>query len=766
MRMLSLPLLLALASPGALAAQAMIQPLPGTSDADLLAATMRRVAANPLDVDALLTAGEQSLRVDDLSGAASLFARAEKIDPRNGRVRAGMASILVRSERPGEALRYFAQAQAAGLDPRRFAADRGFAYDLVGDQARAQADYRTALAGGPANDETVRRYALSLGISGRGEEALRQLQPLLGRSDRAAWRARAFIMAMTGDQSGAERIAATMMPAGMAQGLRPFFERLPSLPAADRAFAVHFGEVRPTPERIADARLAPVLAPLPVEPRPVQVAAATTAARPESRGERRRREREERRAARDRVALAAASARAAPARTTPAAPLTLPSAAAVVTPPVQVAALASPRSVPVVTAATPVTPAVTVAPGFTGAVAAGPVAALPAVSEAVPTVRAIAETATIASPAGEAGLAPLVVAAAPPVVAPVATTVATPTPVPAAADAGAGVALAAVGSGGASASADPLPAPSAPRGARTPAADSVLARIVASLSIPAAELGVAAPPRAPAAAGTTTEGAARTAEALRTKAARDAVANAAAERLVRGRVRDTRRGADAAEPVELAATAQPGSRTARGRRGAKAGPDAAVTEDATPRTGRGRRDAGPEPVTTAADADAAIPRTGRGRRGAKPEPATAIADTADAPARRGGKTAAAARSEPGKLPTDRKAAADKKAAVDKAAEERRVARAHPSRIWVQVAGGAYEGDLPKAWAATRAKAPDLLGGRGAYAAKLRATNRVVTGPFKTDAEARAFVNKLAKSGVAAFPFTSDAGEAVTRLPSK
>ncbi|GAA3249346.1 hypothetical protein GCM10020258_03370 [Sphingomonas yabuuchiae] len=192
----SLALALALAAaPVPLLAQEVVQPLPGTTDADKLGDVMRRVAQNPRNVDALVEAAELSIHLDDLSGAASLLARAEKVDARDPRVKAGMASILVRSERPGEALRYFTQAEAAGMPVAKFAGDRGLAYDLIGDQARAQRDYRLALANG-AGDEIIRRYALSLGISGQREQALEQLDPLLRKTDRAAWRARAFILAM------------------------------------------------------------------------------------------------------------------------------------------------------------------------------------------------------------------------------------------------------------------------------------------------------------------------------------------------------------------------------------------------------------------------------------------------------------------------------------------------------------------------------------------------------------------------------------------
>ncbi|WP_447407292.1 hypothetical protein, partial [Clostridium perfringens] len=75
--------------PAALLAQEVVQPLPGTTDADRLAEQMRALAANPRDVNALIAAAELSLGLDDLSGAASLFARAEKVAPSDPRIKAG-----------------------------------------------------------------------------------------------------------------------------------------------------------------------------------------------------------------------------------------------------------------------------------------------------------------------------------------------------------------------------------------------------------------------------------------------------------------------------------------------------------------------------------------------------------------------------------------------------------------------------------------------------------------------------------------------------
>ena len=656
----ALALALALAAPSPLLAQEVVQPLPGTTEADRLGEVMRRVAARPTDVDALVQAGEMSLHLDDMSGAASLFARAQKVSPSDPRVKAGMASILVRSERPGEALRYFTQAESMGLPVARMAADRGFAYDLIGEQERAQRDYRTALQNNP-EDETRRRYALSLGISGKRDEALAVLDPLLRSSDRAAWRARAFILAMTGDQAGAVKIATTMMPPQLAQGIQPFFQRLPTLNAVDRAFAVHFGELLPTPERIADARLAPALTPLPAAvatPAPVALAAVQQpAARSESRSERRRREREEQRARRVEMAAQTARPTAAPV-TRAATPMTI------VQPLPQVATRSiAASSTPVRTAPAP-TQLATVQP-------------LPQTSPAP-----VAQTAPVApvSTNGTRSAAAQSVPVAPVRTAPVQTAMVQPLP--------------RADPPRTAAAASPTAASSAATAVRD---DSVLARIVAGLSIPAAELGVEGPVRAVSPVGEATEQVLAEAKA---RSAQDVATRAKAVALI---------------------------------------PDA---EDEKP---------APAKIAAAASKKPAKPEA------EEPKPLTAAEK----------KAAAAKAAAEKKAVAEKKAAAEKKAlAAKEAAEEKKLARANPARIWVQVAGGANANDLPKAWSATKSKAASAFAGKQGYSTPLRATNRVLTGPFKTDAEARAFVNTLSKQGVSAFTFTSDAGQVVTKLPTK
>ena len=268
--------------------------VPVYPDADALAAQMRILGANPRDEGALINAGELTLKIGDIDAAAAFFARADRINPSNARTKAGAARALLHMERPGEALRLFNEAEALGIDRAVIAAERGLAFDLIGEQERAQRQYRLALTRGQ-DGETLRRYALSLGIVGKREEAFVQIDSLLRQSDRAAWRVRAFVLAMSGDVAGAEAIASSMLPGNMASGLLPFFRVLASLGPVDRAFAVHFGEVRASPQRVADARLIPTLPPLAPEPVRPSIALAAVTPPPAARASDRRRDRDRRR---------------------------------------------------------------------------------------------------------------------------------------------------------------------------------------------------------------------------------------------------------------------------------------------------------------------------------------------------------------------------------------------------------------------------------------------------------------------------------------
>jgi Flp pilus assembly protein TadD len=623
---------MALILPSIASAQAGFVPQP-TPTADQLAVAMKTLGTNPRDLAALIRAGELSAQLDDGPAAMQFFARAEKIAPSDPRIAAGRARALVRMGRPGEALRGFAQAEAAGLAPAGYAGDRGLAYDLTGQARHAQMEYARALAAGE-DDEVRRRYAISLAISGDAEGAAAMLDPQLRQRDRAGWRARALTLAISGDLAAAEKVAVDMMP-GFGTAYIPLFRRLSEIrDPADRAFAAHLGEFTRSPARMADATMAPPLPPIATPAAPVRLAQVSTPAPAAQPQPSQRRESQRRNAARERpvrTAAAPVSERFDPlARSRRAEPMRAPASAA------RPAAVTPASSRTSIAQAEPVVPA-----------ASPP----PSVASAQPPAAAIA---ALAAPSGGAasGVGTVTVAqVAPPL--PERFEVATPAPTPTPAIAAAAtpsrpvaaqppVSTPVTGAGVAAAVRSERPA-SAPAPVREQSGSDILAAIVSRIAVPASELDVA--PIAPAIA-------------------------------------------------------------------------------APPRTVPPPRAAAPEPVAApAARSGPAKAVEAKGEEVAKPAPKPAPKPKPKPPA-------------------------------------------EPSRHWVQVAGGARVADLPKAWSVVVAKAPALLKSRAAWTTPLRATNRLLTGPFDSASEAQQFVNKLAGEGVSAFPFTSEAGQKVEKLPAR
>jgi len=207
--------------------------------ADVLASNVRLLASDPTNFQALVTAGRAALETGDPEAAASFFGRAQEVNPNSYLPPAGMGAALVATGNATEALPYFTRAQQLGASVASIGADLGLAYDLMGQQAVAQSDYHAALSG-PNSDDARRRLALSLAITGDQAQALATLQPLLMRSDPAAKRGRAFILALSGSISEAETALNFVMP-GASSRMDPFFRRLAALTPAQKAAAVHLG---------------------------------------------------------------------------------------------------------------------------------------------------------------------------------------------------------------------------------------------------------------------------------------------------------------------------------------------------------------------------------------------------------------------------------------------------------------------------------------------------------------------------------------------
>ena len=223
---------------GPVAAQSSYSPYAETA-AGALARYVRTLASDPRDFGALIGAGRAALALGDTQAAAGFFARADEVNPRSPFPHAGMGAVSVASGEPQAALPYFTRAQQLGAPLATFGADRGLAYDLMGQQTQAQSDYRTAI-NGPDGDEARRRLALSLAISGNRAEALKVISPLTARGDVACQRVRALVLALTGDSDGAMVAIDAAMPGSWAR-VSPFLQRLPTLKPGQKAAAVNLG---------------------------------------------------------------------------------------------------------------------------------------------------------------------------------------------------------------------------------------------------------------------------------------------------------------------------------------------------------------------------------------------------------------------------------------------------------------------------------------------------------------------------------------------
>lgn len=90
---------------------------------------------------------------------------------------------------------------------------------------------------------------------------------------------------------------------------------------------------------------------------------------------------------------------------------------------------------------------------------------------------------------------------------------------------------------------------------------------------------------------------------------------------------------------------------------------------------------------------------------------------------------------------------------------------HPSRIWVQIATGRDKAALAFDWRRMSREAAAVLRGKQPSVAAWGRTNRLLTGPFPTEAAANSFMAQLRRAGIDdPFIWTSPAGQVVDALP--
>lgn len=218
------------------AAPQMVEP----AGAAQLRAAMRRISFSPSDADALADAGTASLTLGDANAALNFFTRANALRPNNSRIVSGLATATVRTENPFEALRLFDDAIRLGVSERAIAADRALAFDLLGNFARAQQDYKLARTAA-TSDELIIRQAISLSLAGQKAESDGMLLPLLQKNSAAAWRARAFMLAARGEFRESTKVTQGFMDAASAQRMERYLRLMPDLTGAQQAAAIHLG---------------------------------------------------------------------------------------------------------------------------------------------------------------------------------------------------------------------------------------------------------------------------------------------------------------------------------------------------------------------------------------------------------------------------------------------------------------------------------------------------------------------------------------------
>jgi len=217
-----------------------VQPLP-SPEIQRLNRALLELARRPNAVSSLLEAAEASMVVGDLDAAIGFYGRAADLAPNDPRVKLGLGQTYLQLGRPTDAIPLLNAALTSGAQARDVLSDQALAFDLIGDTASAQTAYARAIELNPQDDEARRRLALSHAISGNIAEFQSALAPLITARDPAAFRTRAFGLAILGEQDQAVAIVTEIMPRDLATRINPYLAYMPRLTASQQAAAANLG---------------------------------------------------------------------------------------------------------------------------------------------------------------------------------------------------------------------------------------------------------------------------------------------------------------------------------------------------------------------------------------------------------------------------------------------------------------------------------------------------------------------------------------------
>lgn len=237
----------------------------------------RALGIDPGFVPALRASTEVALAMR-MPQALSYAERWVRATPKDGLAHLAVGAALVQQNRPTEAQKSFALAEAAGGPPAAIAMQRGLAFDLLGQSRNAQIAYADAMQRVPGDRSIIEHLALSLAIGGDNEAAMQILQPEAEKASGQASFERTLVLvhALGGRRDLARRIATANLSPQAAAAAGDVLERIASLPTpAAKAAAVHLG-ILPDVGKPAQTP-AVVQAPPPPPPEPeVEVAVIET----------------------------------------------------------------------------------------------------------------------------------------------------------------------------------------------------------------------------------------------------------------------------------------------------------------------------------------------------------------------------------------------------------------------------------------------------------------------------------------------------------
>jgi Flp pilus assembly protein TadD len=168
----------------------------------------RAHAENERDFEALLGLGTALLRVGANDEAAEVLRKALALKPDDPDARREHGNAMIALGQPALAVKEFEAAFEKNQDARALNG-LGLAYDLMGDQGAAQAQYRAGLQLEPGNIALRNNLALSLAVSGHYAESLHLLEPI-ARAPGANARQRqnlALVYGLAGEPERAAQVA-------------------------------------------------------------------------------------------------------------------------------------------------------------------------------------------------------------------------------------------------------------------------------------------------------------------------------------------------------------------------------------------------------------------------------------------------------------------------------------------------------------------------------------------------------------------------------